>query len=97
MIIAVATPVPIVERTKLIIAIIKLSKKKILNTSLLLAPIALRIPISCFLYEILVAIKLDNIIIANTAKPIPMYKNTFDITFKTSLTVSSSKVTEFSI
>ena len=69
---AVAAPVAIQESAKLIIAMIKLSEKNILNTSLLLEPIALKIPISCFLYEILEAIKFDNINAANTANPIPI-------------------------
>lgn len=72
LIIVVATNTPIAESRKLIMAIIKLSEKKIRNTSLLLEPIARRIPISCFLCEILVPIKFASIKDANTANPIPI-------------------------
>lgn len=41
----------ILAKIALIIAIIKLSLKNILNTSLLLAPTALKIPISLFFYN----------------------------------------------
>lgn len=58
----------------LIIAIIKLSLKKILNTSLLLAPTALKIPISLFLWLIEIVIKFNNKRDAKIAKPSPIYK-----------------------
>lgn len=47
--IADITAVPVTASTKFIIAMIKLSAKNILKTSLLLEPIARRIPISRFL------------------------------------------------
>ena len=71
LIIAETTPVVTIARKKFIIAIINASAKKILNTSLEREPIARRIPISCFLREILVAIKLESIRDANTARARP--------------------------
>ena len=62
----------------LIIAIIKLSLKKILNTSLLLAPTALKIPISLFLWLIEIVIKFNNKRDAKIAKPSPIYKKIFE-------------------
>ena len=72
LIITVATPTPIADKQKFIIAIMKLSAKKILNTSLLLEPIARRIPISCFLWEMLMPIKFASIKAAKTANPRPI-------------------------
>ena len=63
------------------IAIIKDSEKKILKTSKLLAPTALRIPISFFFCEIDTEIKFDNNKAANTARTSPTYKNTWDRDF----------------
>ena len=46
---ATAPKVPMDERTKLIMAMRKLSEKKMRNTSPPLAPMARRMPICCFL------------------------------------------------
>ena len=62
----------ITESIQLITAIIKLSFKNILRTSIPRAPTALKIPISRFLLAILVAMKLQNMMEAKTAKPIPI-------------------------
>lgn len=69
--------VRVVATIKLIKAIIKASFKKIPKTSLLLAPKALRIPISCFLLETDTPMKLINNKEAKTAKIILTIKNTF--------------------
>ena len=58
-------------------AINKDSEKKILKTSIFLAPIARKTPISLFLEEIETEIKLSNINAAKIPKPTPTHKNTF--------------------
>ena len=58
---------PMIEIARHTAVMTKDSEKKILNTSILLAPTARRIPISRFLYEIEMAIKLDNSNAANIA------------------------------
>ena len=64
-----ATPAAIVAKMKLINAMTNASLKKILKTSLDLAPTARRIPISFFLLEIEMVMKLANNKAEKTARP----------------------------
>ena len=58
-------------------------------------PMARSMPISCFLWEMLVAMKFESIMPANTAKPTPIQKNTLETLFRMLFTESSSKVAAF--
>ena len=62
------------EMSEQIAAINKDSTKKILKTSLFLAPIALKIPISLFFEETEMVMKLRSIKAENTPKPTPTQK-----------------------
>ena len=62
---------PTAERTTHIAAITNDSEKKILNTSKLLAPTALKIPISLFFCEIETEMKFEKRRTAKSAKPRP--------------------------
>ena len=82
-------------RTKLIVAIIILSLKKIPNTSLPLAPNARSTPISLFLWLIDVEIKFIRRSAANTAKPTATHTKIEVIITKISSIMSSIAVLEF--
>ena len=71
------TKAPIIDSNAQIAAMNNDSAKKILKTSLFLAPIALKIPISLFLEETETEIKLRSIKAAKTPKPIAVYKKMF--------------------
>ena len=88
------TIVAIEDNTKLIAAIIKLSLKKIPNTSLPLAPSARRTPISLFFYEIYVEMKFISISAANNANPRATQTNTLVIIKRISSSISSIGVEE---
>lgn len=78
---------PTDERIMQITLIKKDSEKKILNTSVPLAPTALRIPISLFFCDIETEIKLEKRSAANTAITRPTYKNTCESDFTVSSTI----------
>ena len=67
---------PITEINEHIALMNKDSAKKILKTSLFLAPIALKIPISFFFEEIDTVIKLRSIKAEKIPKPTPIHKKT---------------------
>ena len=73
------------------------SLKNILNTSLNLAPMERSIPICLLLYVRLVAINVENNIIANIAKNLPMPLNTIAMLLSSSPIKDISKVIEFCI
>ena len=72
-----AVKVNINARTVQTVEMNKDSEKKILKTSLFLAPIARKIPISFCLEAMETVIKLRNIKAAKTPKPTPTQKKTF--------------------